>query len=90
VVAGPADDECARRLVVQALVFLTQDTEFAELPSSTAATVMISRVPQAIPIARRVELWLQALDDVLQFPTHEKLFEALSDGRVEAWKSHDL
>ncbi len=50
---GLSDDEIRRRLAIETdLVFLTQDTEFAELPADTAATVMISRVPQAIPIAQ--------------------------------------
>jgi len=88
---GLPDAEIRRRLAAEAdLLFLTQDTEFAELPSGTAATVMISRIPQAIPIARRVELWLQAIDDVLQRPTAEKLLKVFADGRVEAWRDHDL
>jgi len=80
---GLPDAEIRRRLAAEAdLVFLTQDTEFAELPAGTAATVMISRVPQAIPIARRVELWLQAIDEVLRLPSPEKLLEVFPDGRV--------
>lgn len=89
---GLPDVEIRRRLAAEAdLLFLTQDTEFAELPPGTAATVMISRVPQAIPIARRVELWIQAINEVLlKLPTPEKLFQVLPDGRVEAWRVHDL
>ncbi|MGH9021704.1 MAG: DUF5615 family PIN-like protein [Acidimicrobiia bacterium] len=49
---GLPDDAIRRRLATEAdLVFLTQDTEFAELTPDIVATVMISRVPQAIPIA---------------------------------------
>ncbi len=70
-----------QRLATEAdLLFLTQDTEFADL----AATVMIFRVPQAIPITRRVELWEHAVDDFLH-PIPERLFEVLGDGRVVAW-----
>lgn len=88
---GMPDADIRRRLAVEAdLVFLTQDTEFADLPPATAATVMISRVPQAMPIARRVELWLGAIDEVIRRPGPEKLFEVLPDGRVEAWSVHDL
>lgn len=86
----PGDDDIRRRLAVEAdLVFLTQDTEFAELPSDTAATVIISRVPQAMPIALRVELWLHAIEDFLRNSTEEKLFEVLPDGRVVAWRVRD-
>ena len=84
---GLSDDEIRLRLIPEAdLLFLTQDTEFAELPADTAATVMISRVPQSIPIARRVELWLHAIADFLQHPAPGKLFEVLPEGRVVGWE----
>jgi len=50
---------------------------------------MISRVPQANPIARRVDLWDHAIDDFLQRPIPGRLFELLSDGRVVAWNIRD-
>ncbi len=88
---GVPDAEIRRRLAVEAdLVFLTQDTEFAELARETVATVMISRVPQAMPIAERVELWIQAIDDFVQRPVPEKLFEVLPDGRVQPWTIHEV
>lgn len=88
---GLPDVEIRRRLAVEAdLVFLTQDTEFAELPEATAATVMISRVPQAIPIAERVEVWLQAMGGFLVHPIPGRLFEVLADGRVVVWRTQDL
>ncbi len=71
------------------LLFLTQDTEFADLPADTAATVMSSRVPQFIPIARRVDLWLHAVDDFLQHPRPGRLFEVFPDGRVVGWEIRD-
>ncbi len=87
---GVSDDEIRRRLATETdLLFLTQDTEFFELPLGTAAIVMISRVPQAIPIARRVDLWDHAIDDFLQRPIPGRLFELLSDGRVVAWNIRD-
>jgi hypothetical protein len=66
-------------------LFLTQDTEFADLAPDIVATVMISRVPQAIPITRRVELWEHAIDGFLLHPIPGRLFEVLGDGRVVAW-----
>lgn len=87
---GLPDDAIRRRLVAEVdLIFLTQDTEFAELPLDTLATVMISRVPQAIPIARRVELWERAIENFVQDPIPGRLFEVLDDGRVAAWSVHD-
>ncbi len=85
-------DEAIRlRLAVEAdLIFLTHDTEFAELPADTASTVMISRVPQAVPIARRVELWEAALDGFLQHPPAGRLFDILADGQVVGWEIRDL
>lgn len=87
---GLPDEEIRRRLATEAdLLFLTQDTEFAELPAATAAIVMISRVPQAVPILRRVELWLHAIEDFLRHPSPGRLFEVLPDGRVVGWESPD-
>jgi hypothetical protein len=87
---GLPDADIRLRLAVEAdLLFLTQDTEFADLPSATVATVMISRVPQAIPIAQRVDLWLHAIDDVARHSTPGRLLEILPDGKVVAWRTRD-
>lgn len=85
---GLSDAAIRRRLAVEAdLVFLSHDTEFADLPIDTAATVMISRGPQSIPIAERVDLWLQAIDDFGQHPRPGRLFEILADGHMVAGKT---
>jgi hypothetical protein len=87
---GLPDTEIRRRLAVEAdLAFLTQDTEFAELPAATMATIMISRVPQAIPIAERVDMWLHAIDDFLEHPIPGRLFEILANGQVVAWRAQE-
>ena len=87
---GLPDADIRLRLAVEAdLLFLTQDTEFADLSSATVATVMISRVPQAIPIAQRVDLWLHAIDDFARHLPPGRLFEILPDGKVVAWRAHD-
>lgn len=46
---------------------------------------LLSRVPQAIPIARPVALWVHAIEGFLQRPIPGRLFEVLGDGRVVAW-----
>jgi predicted nuclease of predicted toxin-antitoxin system len=88
---GISDEQIRRRLAVEAdLLFLTQDTEFADLPSETAATIMISRVPQSMPIAQRVEVWLHAIAAFLEHPSPGTLFELLPDGRVVEWEIRNL
>jgi predicted nuclease of predicted toxin-antitoxin system len=85
---GVADADIRRRLATEAdLLFLTHDTEFAELAPSAPSTVMISRVPQALPIARRVELWTTAIEGFLRDPLPGNLFEILPDGAVVAWRT---
>ena len=80
---GVTDAAIRRRLVAESdLLFLTQDTEFADLPGDTAARVMISRVPQALPIANRVELWTRAIEAFIRDPMPGTLFEILPDGIV--------
>lgn len=87
---GLPDAAIRLRLAVEAdLLFLTQDTEFADLPSATAATVMISRVPQAILTAQRVDLWLHAIDYYGRHSHPGQLFEILPDGKVVAWRTPD-
>jgi len=48
---------------------------------------MISRIPQGIPIARRVELWLQAVAEFVQRPIAGNIVEIDADGRVAAWRT---
>ena len=69
------------------LVFLTQDSEFEQLASGTIATVIISRISQAWPIAKRVELWMKALDAFEARSLGERLFELLETGEVVACRS---
>ena len=51
---------------------------------------MISRVPQSIPIAQRVEVWLHAISAFLEHPFPGTLFELLPDGRVVEWEIRNL
>ena len=88
---GLPDEAIRQRLAVEPdLLFLTQDTEFAELPADTAATVLISRVPQAFPIVGQVELWEAALEGFLQHRPPGRLFDILADGQVVGWEIRDL
>jgi len=65
-------------------VFLTQDTEFEDLAADTRATVIISRVPQHLRIADRVELWANTIDAFVAQAPPGKVFDLLSDGSLVA------
>jgi hypothetical protein len=64
------------------LVLLTRDTDFEELGTSTRGRVIISRVPQGLPIARRVDVWLRALEPFLARPPSGRLFDLLADEEI--------
>ncbi len=55
----------ARLLAEEDLVFVTQDSEFEVLPAGTRAAVVISRIPQRLPIAERVEQRTLAIEGFL-------------------------
>lgn len=80
---GVPDSEIRRRLTEEeGLVFLTQDTEFEELATDIRARVIISRIPQAWPIAERVRLWFAAIDPFLRAPPVGRLFDLLETGEM--------
>jgi hypothetical protein len=67
---------------IEDLVFLTQDAEFEDAPEHYRATVIISRVRQALPIRERVAIWLRALDTYRTVRPAGKLFELLETGDI--------
>lgn len=78
---GMPDSQIRQRLVEEPdLVFVTQDTEFEELALDTTAAVIISRVPQHLRIADRVELWGSAIDAFVRDAPAGRLFELLPTG----------
>ncbi|MCA1708983.1 MAG: DUF5615 family PIN-like protein [Actinobacteria bacterium] len=80
---GMADAEIRQRLIEEPdLVFLTQDTEFLQLTAATTATVIISRVPQSLRLADRVEVWGSAIDAFAGQLPDRGLFELLATGVV--------
>ena len=48
------------RLNSEKLLFLAHDQEFLDLPLARSA-VIISRVPQSLPLGVRLEMWLKAI-----------------------------
>lgn len=86
---GTPDSAIRGRLVAERdLVFVTHDSEFEVLPPDTQAAVVISRVPQRLPIAERIERWMGALESLPADRAPGQLFEILPDGTLVAWEEH--
>ena len=82
---GIADEEIRIRVRREPdLVLMTNDTEFGEPDPELQGLVIISRVPQALPIERRVNIWVQALIPFLAQSSAGHVFEILASGAVVA------
>jgi uncharacterized protein DUF5615 len=84
---GIADDLLRKRLASEALIFLTQDQEFDDIPADSPSQVVVSYVPQRLPIGERVEIWVAALRRLAERRPPERLFEILPSGELVAWES---
>ena len=82
---GAADLALRERLAVEELVFLTHDTEFEDLPLRFRSRVIVSQLPQRLPIAERVEIWSRALERFVRDDPAESLFNLLPTGEIVAW-----
>jgi hypothetical protein len=82
---GILDDVLRKRLAAETLVFLTHDEEFADIPGDFSSQVIISGVPQRLPIRERVEIWFAALEKFAERRPPERLFESLPSGELVAW-----
>ena len=82
---GIGDDVLRSRLAREALVFLTHDDEFADIPPDFRSQVIISRLPQRMPIAERVQIWVAALQRFAERRPQERLFEISPAGELLAW-----
>ncbi len=63
------------------LIFLTQDTEFFEMKPRTCK-VIVSRIPQSIPVTDRVDIWREALGVFLEVPPAGAAFELNERGEI--------
>lgn len=79
---GIPDAVLRRRLATEDLLFLTNDTEFESLAAECLSKVIISRLPQRLPIAMRVNIWAKALDGFLEQTPGGKLFDLLPTGEL--------
>ena len=87
---GLPDAEIVARLAVEDdLVLVTQDTEFEDLEVG-AGRVIISRVPQSLPVRQRVEIWSGALSGFATDTPAGQLFELLPSGQIVGWEIRSL
>lgn len=82
---GAPDSALRERLAVEDLVFLTHDTEFEDQPPRFQSRIIISELPQRLPIAERVEIWSRALERFVRDDPAERLFNLLPSGEIVAW-----
>jgi len=87
---GLPDAVIRERLASEEIIFLTQDTEFEDLPADYPAIVIISRVRQNLPIRQRVDIWLKAIQDFLTRRPSGTLFELLETGEVVSWEIREI
>ncbi|MEW6688578.1 MAG: DUF5615 family PIN-like protein [Pseudomonadota bacterium] len=83
---GIPDSALRARLEREELVFLTNDTEFENIPADLQSQVVVSRLPQRLPTARRVELWTKALEQLASRRPAQRLLEITPDGELVAWE----
>ena len=82
---GLPDGEIRKRLQSEELLFMTQDQEFMSLPPRCRSVIVVSRVPQDLPIRVRAEIWIKAVDQYLARRPDGKLFEVLESGQLVPW-----
>ena len=83
---GLPDATIRTRLAAEELIFLTQDTEFEDLPADYRAVVIISRAPQSLPTKQRVGIWFAAIQKFLAQKPAGKLFDLLESGEIVPWE----
>lgn len=83
---GASDTRIRERLQDRDLLFLTQDEDFL-FGVPVPAIVVISRVRQARPLAERIEVWRDAVRDLRNRPSAERLFELTDNGVLLPWRA---
>jgi hypothetical protein len=71
------------------LVFLTQDSEFEQMPGGHRGMIIISRIKQSLPIQERTEIGFSAVEAFMIERPVGALFELVETGEVIAWKIHE-
>lgn len=84
---GLPDSAIRGRLAAENLLFLTQDLEFAENAGPYRAVVVISGVPQNLPLWRRIEIWLMAIERYFLEKPAGRIFELTESGKLLPWEN---
>jgi hypothetical protein len=79
---GLPDASIQERLRDEELLFLTQDADFENISDAHAGTIIISRIKQSLPIKKRTEIWLCAIEKFLVNMPTGKLFDLLETGEL--------
>lgn len=79
---GLPDTRIRERLRKEAILFLTQDTEFERFPRDWLGIVVLSRVDQALSVEVRVRLWEAAVDELNGLVKPAAFYELGRDGGV--------
>ena len=79
---GISDRDIFARLDREELLFLTHDEDFVNAVPDCKASVIWSRVSQSMVIDKRVEIWLNAIQQFFSKTWKEKFFEVYDDGTL--------
>jgi hypothetical protein len=79
---GIPDEQIIQRLRTEKLLFLTQNEDFANVPPDCEASIIWSHVSQSLPIRKRVEIWMAAINQFFAGEWTTKLFEVYDDGQL--------
>jgi len=79
---GLADASIQKRLREEKLLFLTQDADFENLSGVHSSTIIISRIKQNMPIRKRTEIWLKAIETFMAHRPAGKIFDLLDTGEL--------
>jgi uncharacterized protein with PIN domain len=86
---GIPDSAIRERVSKEELVFLTQDSEFEQMPGGHRGMIIISRIKQSLPIQKRTEIWFNAVERFMIERPAGTLFELVETGEVIAWQIHE-
>lgn len=82
---GASDQQIRERLLDRRVLFLTHDEDFL-FDKTATATVLLSRVKQSRRLEERVQVWREAIRELISTPRPEQRFELLDDGRLLPWE----
>jgi predicted nuclease of predicted toxin-antitoxin system len=83
---GLHDSQIMARLKQEELLFLTQDEDFVEAAPNCRASIVWSQVTQSIPIEKRVEIWMGAINEFFSKKWKEKFFQVYDDGKLNPFE----